>query len=134
MKFISSSETAEKADLLSVGYTRVQKESPEFLTIHEGIEQAVDVKISTFRFYAAPEPVVSLYDFIMTTFVPQSKPEIQQDREPSPENPGTLAQVPQSAANTGKIKVGVELASVQGSSHPSILLPLHMVTLPSQLL
>ncbi|KAJ8084002.1 Vacuolar protein sorting-associated protein 13 [Marasmius tenuissimus] len=113
MKFISSNETAEKEDLLSVGYTRVQKESPEFLTVHEGIDQAVDVKISTFRFYAAPEPVVSLYDFIMTTFVPSSNANIQQEREPSPENYGTPAPVAQSTANAGKIKVGVELASVQ---------------------
>ncbi|KAL0581607.1 Vacuolar protein sorting-associated protein 13 [Marasmius crinis-equi] len=111
MKFISSSETADTEELLSVGYVRVQKESPEFLTTYEGIDQSVDVKISTLRFHAAPEPVVSLYDFIMTTFVPPSTPAVQQEKTVAEDSPAPPTS--QSANNSGKIKVGVELASVQ---------------------
>jgi len=61
--------SGDGADLLKVVYTRAQKESPEFNSKYEGIEQNVDVVISTLVFRAAPEPVLSLYDFIMSTFV-----------------------------------------------------------------
>ncbi|KAG9314366.1 N-terminal region of Chorein, a TM vesicle-mediated sorter-domain-containing protein [Chiua virens] len=53
-------------DLLSVSYLRVQRNSPEFSTVYDDIEQSIDVRLSTFIFNAAPEPVISLYDFLMT--------------------------------------------------------------------
>ncbi|KAJ7169902.1 vacuolar protein sorting-associated protein 13 [Mycena filopes] len=115
IKFVSSpeSDVSEDKDLLSLTYKRVQKESPEFLTIYEGIDQSVDIKISTFIFRAAPEPVLSLYDFIMTTFVPQSNPAPPMiespDQSPSASNP----EVGAPAASGGKIRVLVKLASVQ---------------------
>ncbi|KAF8216245.1 hypothetical protein K438DRAFT_1748990 [Mycena galopus ATCC 62051] len=86
IKFVSSPESdlLEDKDLLSLTYRRVQKESPEFLTIYEGIDQSVDIKLSTFIFRAAPEPVLSLYDFIMTTFVPQPDPAAIQSPDASP--------------------------------------------------
>ncbi|KAL6309957.1 vacuolar protein sorting-associated protein 13 [Sparassis latifolia] len=70
IQFISSAEP-KAGDLLIVKYTRVQQISPEFLSLYEGIDQNVDIRITTFVFRAAPEPVSSLYEFIMTTFVPQ---------------------------------------------------------------
>ena len=74
IRFMSSvdSESTTADDLLTVDYTRAQKASPEFLTVYEGIDQNIDVKISTFVFKAAPEAVLMLYDFIMTTFVPDT--------------------------------------------------------------
>lgn len=72
--FISTPEldlTNDK-DLLRIAYSRVQKQSPDFLTLYEGIDQNVDIKMSTLAFRAAPEPVLALYDFIMTTFVSNS--------------------------------------------------------------
>ncbi|KAF9241379.1 vacuolar protein sorting-associated protein 13 [Melanogaster broomeanus] len=50
---LMSSEDADVGgdnDLLSVSYTRVQNNSPEFSTIYENIEQSVDVRLSTFIF------------------------------------------------------------------------------------
>ncbi|KAG7099216.1 hypothetical protein E1B28_001083 [Marasmius oreades] len=114
MKFISSNEIAEKKDLLSVSYVRTQTDSPEFLTVCDGIEQVVDVKISTLRFHAAPEPLVSLYDFIMTTFVPpSSNTPAEELRTTSSEQIRASPESSQSSNSSGKIKVGVELASVQ---------------------
>lgn len=57
-------------NLVHIKYTRVQRLSPEFLSIHEGIDQSVDIGLSTFVFSASPEPVLALYDFIMNTFAP----------------------------------------------------------------
>lgn len=111
IKFMSSadSESPQDKDLLTVTYCRVQKESPEFHTVYEGIDQSVDVKISTFIFRVAPEPVLSLYDFIMTTFVPQSDNRTIDNQEHE------LTKVsPDASAPEGKIRVLVKLASVQG--------------------
>ncbi|KAJ7293574.1 vacuolar protein sorting-associated protein 13 [Mycena rebaudengoi] len=114
IKFVSSPESDSfvDKDLLSLTYTRVQKESPEFLTIHEGIDQSVDIKISTFVFRAAPEPVLSLYDFVMTTFVPQSKTPTIENLVDSPSGVEPQELSTQSSSD-GKIRVLVKLASVQ---------------------
>ncbi|KAF9044538.1 vacuolar protein sorting-associated protein 13 [Hymenopellis radicata] len=111
IKFMSSvdSDVPQDRDLLFVTYTRVQKDSPEFTSIYEGIDQKVEVRISTFIFRAAPEPVIALYDFIMTTFVPQSN-----DQVLPAEQATTDVQKGQVSANNGsKIYVTVNLASVQ---------------------
>ncbi|KAJ7492621.1 vacuolar protein sorting-associated protein 13 [Mycena latifolia] len=113
IKFVSSPESdlLEDKDLLSLTYRRVQKESPEFLTVYEGIDQSVDITISTFIFRAAPEPVLALYDFIMTTFVPQSNPAMVESPEDSPA--GVEPELVTQPASGGKIRVLVKLASVQ---------------------
>ncbi|KIK70982.1 hypothetical protein GYMLUDRAFT_33082 [Collybiopsis luxurians FD-317 M1] len=110
MNFMSS-ESHEEKDLLSVTYCRVQPDSPEFNTIYEGIEQSVDVKISTFIFHAAPEPVLMLYDFIMTTFVPQSDATSSEGSQIVEVESESSVQT--AAVNESKIKVSVILASVQ---------------------
>jgi vacuolar protein sorting-associated protein 13A/C len=58
-------------DLVRLKYSKVQKDSPEFQTVWEGVDQTIAVELSTFNFTVAPVPVLSLYDFIMTTFVPK---------------------------------------------------------------
>lgn len=60
-------------DLMKVQYSRVQKTSPEYMTVHDGTDQSIAVDLSTFRIHAQPEPLLALYDFIMTTFVPENK-------------------------------------------------------------
>lgn len=102
-----------KTELLSVTYQRAQKESPEFTTVYQGIEQNIDVHISTLVFHAAPEPVLSLYDFIMTTFVPKPDAGFKalQDSPPTPE---ALYTDQAQESESGKIHVQVRLASVQG--------------------
>ncbi|TFK30442.1 vacuolar protein sorting-associated protein vps13 [Coprinopsis marcescibilis] len=73
IKLISTpSEASGSPNLLQVKYTRVQSDSPEYQPIYEGIDQSIDVKISTLVFRIAPEPILAFYDFIMTTFVPSS--------------------------------------------------------------
>lgn len=68
---IDTGDTDE--DLMKVQYHRVQKDSPEYMTVHDGNDQSIAVDLSTFRIHAKPEPLLALYDFIMTTFVPENK-------------------------------------------------------------
>lgn len=127
IQFMSSAESgqSEDRDLLNVTFVRAERESPEFDTIFDGVEQSVDVKISTFIFRAAPEPVVMLYDFIMTTFVPKSNPQVIEGNVKKPlvlteaeHSDSTAEEKPTvenaTTANEGKIRVAVRLASVQG--------------------
>jgi vacuolar protein sorting-associated protein 13A/C len=93
-------------DLLSVSYLRVQRNSPEFSTVYDNIEQSVDVRLSTFIFNAAPEPVISLYDFLMTTFVPQGTSATVQSLEPA----DVTGIRPRSTSTT---RIAVKLDSIQ---------------------
>lgn len=120
IQFISTPELGNSydKDLLKVTYTRVQKESPDFLTVYEGIDQNVDIKVSTLVFRAAPEPVLALYDFVMTTFVPTD-----QKIPPNPILPSTTdsgdsdqIQVTQFDHSDSKIRVLLKLEGVQGLS------------------
>jgi vacuolar protein sorting-associated protein 13A/C len=114
MKFVSSAEAeSPDKDLLSLHYRRVQKNSPEFVTIYEAIDQSVDIRISTFVFRAAPEPVVTLYDFIMTTFVPPSTEQTIPKVDHRPSDTAAEGSSTQSSG-TDKIRVQVKLASVKG--------------------
>lgn len=111
----SATETDENKDLLTVKYHRVQKASPEFFTVHEGIDQNVDIKISTVIFRAAPEPVLTLYDFIMSTFVPEPSGAtiIETEQQDALDLADPATQQTPEAQPGGKIRVLVELASVE---------------------
>ncbi|TEB35046.1 hypothetical protein FA13DRAFT_1915662 [Coprinellus micaceus] len=97
-------------DLLRVKYVRAQRDSPEFESAYEGIDQTVDVKLSTLVFQMEPEPILAVYDFIMTTFVPSfSQPPTPQVE--TAERSLQATSVPEQ--NDMKIRVLVKLQGVQ---------------------
>lgn len=117
IKFISTpQEISGSPDLLQVKYTRAQRESPEFQTIFEGVDQSIDVKMSTLVFRAAPEPILDVYDFIMTTFVPSSQPASERSNQlalpDTPSDDGDLV-APGTESIDGKIRVLVRLEGVK---------------------
>jgi len=122
--FMSSADTVGQDDLLIVRYKKCQPESPVFLAKFDGIDQSVDIKISTFIFRAAPEPVLAVYDFVMTTFVPGPASNQQQQAVAVVDGEVSTAQgkdaipvvVVVQQQVTQKIRVLVNLASVQGTS------------------
>ena len=112
----SADESGDNSEmrLLRVRYMRVQKGSPEFMTKHEGIDQSVDVELSAFKINIAPEPILSLYDFIMTTFVPKdtAQPKDGPTAEVSPPKDEALTEEPPKSSD--KIRVRIKLTSAQG--------------------
>lgn len=73
----ASSGTAspsDQRDLVRVRYTRVDPESPEFMTKYEGIDQTVNVELSTINIMLTRVSVLAVYDWIMTTFVAVDEP------------------------------------------------------------
>ncbi|TCD71537.1 hypothetical protein EIP91_008918 [Steccherinum ochraceum] len=116
LNFMTSAGTTTENDLLKVKYTRVQPESPDFSTAYESINQSVDVKVTTFVFRVAPEPLVAMYDFIMTTFVPNRGAAATPAVTPPEPNSGTIGPIQPAVLSQGppeKIRVFVKLASVQ---------------------
>ena len=110
----SHDESSREGDLLSLAYARVQQDHPDFMPKHEGFDQDIKVSLSTFIFHAAPEPVISLYDFIMTTFVPEKS------ASPRPlvstrSGEQIVQRDNQGGTRSSKIRLAVELASVQGT-------------------
>jgi vacuolar protein sorting-associated protein 13A/C len=112
-----SSEQSDHQDLVKVQYTRVQRESPEFHTVYEGIDQSVKGDFSTVTIRAEPEPIIAVYDFIMSTFVPE-----RQAVEASTKDAPPLAvpaieapppQQPQQGDNQ-QIRVNVNLQGIEG--------------------
>jgi vacuolar protein sorting-associated protein 13A/C len=109
--FISIPEfSTGNKELLRIAYTRVQKESPEFATIYESVDQNVDISVSTLVFRAAPEPVLALYDFIMTTFVPRSDQDPPNWSEPRSEQESGVVQ----GDIESKIRVLIKLEGIKG--------------------
>lgn len=127
IEFMTSGDTEGQDNLLIVRYKRCQPESPVFVSQFEGIDQSVDIKVTTFIFRAAPEPVLAVYDFIMTTFVPGPVPNQQQPQvslivggEALGQGSDVAPVVVQQQRVAQKIRVLVNLASVQGTS-PQVL-------------
>lgn len=113
VQLFSSADGSAGKHLLRVDYTRVQSTSPEYLSKYEGYDQIISVDVSTVIFRVAPEPLLTFYDLLMTTFVPSS---------PSAEDAPYLAQdssavaqlTPESSSPTGKLRLLVKLACVEG--------------------
>jgi vacuolar protein sorting-associated protein 13A/C len=118
-----SSDASSDMKLVKVRYMKVQKNSPEYMTKHDGVDQSVETELSTFKITVAPEPILALNDFIMTTFVSQPDQQQQTVAEQAGEpkkDEVTVAQQQQQSAD--KIRVRVRLTSAQ-SEHlaPNIL-------------
>ena len=123
----SANEDKEASDLklLQVRYMRVQKDSPEFMSVHDGVDQSVEVQLSTINVTVAPEPILALYDFIMTTFVPQDDLPPTEERKDYKRNSKDKPLVDEKEdekkteeesppLSTDKIRVRVKFTSVQG--------------------
>lgn len=115
----TGSSASEDHKLVKVRYMKVQKDSPEFMTKHDGIDQSVIAELSTFKITVAPEPILALNDFIMTTFVPQDEQPAAQVQK-ADEGEAVVVVPPPSS---DKIRVRVHLTSAQSklSSRKCIL-------------
>ena len=106
---LSSAAAADASDvkLVKVRYMKVQKNSPDYMTKHDAVDQSVETELSSFKITVAPEPILALNDFIMTTFVPQPDQAASQTES---EDKTEAAPAQQSA---DKIRVRVRLTSAQ---------------------
>ena len=112
--FVSSSgeKHAEEEHLLNIHYLRLAKESLKY----KGIDQNVQIRFSTLTFQASPEPVVSLYDFIMSTFTSDRGPPTIAPHQETPDERTLAGAPPQQSPPVlrDNIVVAMRLSSVKG--------------------
>ncbi|KAK4120703.1 vacuolar protein sorting-associated protein 13 [Parathielavia appendiculata] len=117
---VSSGDVEDRRDardLVHVKFVRVKKESPEFMTVYEGIETNVDVAISTINLVVTRKTLLTLLDFILVTFTnyqpadgAASRALADQDSEPDVvEESHSPVEQPES----GAIRVKVDLKSIR---------------------
>ncbi|KAN0063379.1 Vacuolar protein sorting-associated protein 13 [Thecaphora frezii] len=87
----SAAAAPDARDLVRVKYTQVRPDSPEFMSRFEGIDQSVNVELSTINIMLTRISVLAVYDWIMTTFVPA-------EAEPTRPAPQTTPQKSSSSA------------------------------------
>ncbi|KAK4050444.1 Vacuolar protein sorting-associated protein 13 [Microbotryomycetes sp. JL201] len=96
-------------DLVRVRYQGVQKTSPEFMTVHEGIDKLIDVEFSTLNVVVTRGSILTLFDWVMTTFTdPDQAPD-------SPESPGAASDEQESIPTDptmDKMRIKVKLTSI----------------------
>lgn len=98
-------------NLIHVIYTKVKEESPEYQPVYEGIDQNVDIAVSTINLVVTRRSILILFDFILTTFTsPEgNKPKGSQTQQQ------TIVDQEEAAvegSSEGKIKVRVKLTSI----------------------
>ena len=107
----------EARDLVHVKFVRVKKESPEFMTVYEGVETNVDVAISTINLVVTRKTLLTLLDFILTTFTNNQSANTGPNNAITDEDSETdIAVEPPSPAEQpegGAIRVKVDLKSIR---------------------
>src|SRR5690606_34181639 len=99
--------------LVNVAYIKVKPESPEFVTVHNSIETHVDVKISTINVVVTRKTVLTLLDFVMTTFTNPEANNQNQNRISDSESSDESDDGQQQQNSGEKIDVDIHLESIK---------------------
>ncbi|KAI9253785.1 hypothetical protein BDA99DRAFT_443164 [Phascolomyces articulosus] len=67
----SNSSEEDAKELVHVDYIRVDRSSPEYLDKYNGMDQTATVALSTLNFIVTRSSVLTLYNFVLNTFVDQ---------------------------------------------------------------
>lgn len=63
-----------KEELMHVKFVKVNKASPDYMTVYEAIDTNVDVSISTINVVVTRKTLLTLLDFVVTTFTDPDSP------------------------------------------------------------
>ncbi|PWW77256.1 DUF1162-domain-containing protein [Tuber magnatum] len=111
-------EQSNSNPLFLVKYKKVKRESPEFMTVYEAIETNVDVFISTINVVITRKTVLTLLDFVITTFTNPGNTRTKtatQFREGATKDSGDRVSdlsVSNDPPEADKIRVKINLASI----------------------
>ena len=117
-KIISSQDVDDSDDkeLFNVKFVKVNPESPEFISTYEGIATNLDVSISTINLVVTRRTLLTLLDFVLTTFTSPDDSG-QQARITDDEQKDALTKAAQKPDNVkvqepDKIRIKVDLNSI----------------------
>ncbi|KAK5086299.1 Vacuolar protein sorting-associated protein 13 [Lithohypha guttulata] len=107
----------EDEDLFTVKFIKVNPESPEFRSTYEGIATNLDVNISTINVIVTRKTLLTLLDFVLSTFAGPAEPapEAKIDQKAINGNVGqgqSSSDQSQAAAQADKIRIRAQLRGV----------------------
>ncbi|KAF9963917.1 hypothetical protein BGZ65_006327 [Modicella reniformis] len=111
-----TSPTAEGSqDLVRVSYLKVNRISPDYLTKYKGIDATVNISFSTITIILTRKSVLTLFDFVLTTFTAPAAP--NPPRPPAHAGDHITSKTPQSQADSkppvqDTMKVKVKMTSI----------------------
>ncbi|KAI2611442.1 vacuolar protein sorting-associated protein 13 [Hypoxylon fragiforme] len=109
----------QQRDLVRIKFTKVKKESPEFMAVYDGIETNVNVAVSTINLVVTRKTLLTLLDFILVTFTNNNNSNTQSpkikdfDEEDEEEGIEIVEPVTTPQAEGGSIRVKVDLKSIR---------------------
>ena len=105
----------EEKDLFNVKFVKVNPESPEFKSTYEGIATNLDVAVSTINVIVTRKTLLTLLDFVLTTFAGPGDKTPEQDVkriEGTREDETSVDAVPQAQQQSEKLRIKAELKSI----------------------
>ncbi|KAJ9613902.1 Vacuolar protein sorting-associated protein 13 [Cladophialophora chaetospira] len=98
-------------DLLNVKFVKVNPSSPEFKTTYEGIATNLDVSVSTINVIVTRRTLLTLLDFVLTTFASPDGRQTSQ-AEQSKDDLQAVQEIPTQNAQPDKIRIKAELTGI----------------------
>ena len=115
-----SEDRKQQRALVHVKFVKVKKESPEFMSVYDGIETNINTAISTINLVVTRKTLLTLLDFILVTFTNNSSSDgttrkKSTDDDEDDENAVEVVEPtpPPSQAEPGSIRVKVDLKSIR---------------------
>lgn len=107
-----------QTDLVRVKFTKVKRESPEFMPVYEGIETNVNVAVSTINLIVTRKTLLTLLDFILATFANNNSSDSQPPRRIKDADDEDEVEIVEPESNSqqnesGSIRVKVDLKSIR---------------------
>ncbi|KAI5864116.1 vacuolar protein sorting-associated protein 13 [Durotheca rogersii] len=109
----------QQRDLVRIRFIRVRRESPEFMPVYEGIETNINVAVSTINLVVTRRTLLTLLDFVLTTFTNNGNPSPQppkriDDTNEEKHDVEIIEPAVESQQNeAGSIRVKVDLKSIR---------------------
>lgn len=105
--------SGDTKDLLHLKFVKVQKDSPEFMSVYEGFGTNLDVSVSTINLIVTRKTLLTLLDFIMVTFTSSDAPKQEPKKlEDSGQKQDLEPTDPSGDADKIRIKVGLQKIAV----------------------
>ena len=117
-KIISSQDVHDSNDkeLFNVKFVKVNAESPEFISTYEGIAINLDVSISTINLVVTRKTLLTLLDFVLTTFASPDdsgqQARVTNDEQKDASTKAVQKQDSAKAQEPDKIRIKVDLNSI----------------------
>ncbi|KAM7212439.1 putative vacuolar protein sorting-associated protein [Rhypophila decipiens] len=106
-----------QTNLVAVKFIKVKKESPEFMSVYDGVETNVDVAVSTINLVVTRKTLLTLLDFILVTFTNNNNVPNKSQKAITDDESETNIEVEPPAEEVqeegGAIRVKVDLKSIR---------------------